>query len=114
MDDSAAETICKRARMELVFLLAHQRQPRGRERRDWSLLRSLIRDAIAAGALPEHLQHGPWEVGQRPLKKPGRAGLRFIPLVRRGSTELMMPTPQDAEELVGFLNWCGMPEFGPR
>jgi hypothetical protein len=53
-------------------------------------------------------------VGQRPLKKPGRAGLRFIPLVRRGSTELMMPTPQDAEELVGFLNWCGMPEFGPR
>jgi hypothetical protein len=114
MDDASAETTCKRAMVELVFLLAHQRQPRGRERRDWSLLRSLIREAIADGALPEHLQQGPWEVGQRPLKKPGRAGLRFIPLVRRGSTELMMPTPQDAEELVGFLNWCGMPEFGSR
>lgn len=114
MDDAAAETICKRAMVELVFLLAHQRHPRGRERRDWSLLRSLIREAIAAGALPEHLQQAHWEVGQRPLKKPGRAGLRFIPLVRRGSTELMMPTPQDAEELVGFLNWCRMPEFGGR
>lgn len=114
MDDAAADTICKRAMMELVFLIAHQRNPRGRERRDWSLLRSLIHEGIAAGARPDLLQHGPWEVGQRPLKKPGRAGLRFIPLVRRGSTELMMPTPQEAEELVAFLNWCGMPELGAR
>jgi hypothetical protein len=114
MDDAAAETICKRAMLELKFLLAHQRQPRGHERRDWSLLRSLVRDALDAGARPEQLQQGPWEVGQRPLKRPGRAGLRFIPLVRRGATELMMPTPQDAEELVAFLNWCGMPEFGGR
>lgn len=114
MDDAAAETVCKRAMVELVFLIAHQRNPRGRERRDWSLLRGLIQEAIAAGARPDLLQHGPWEVGQRPLKKPGRAGLRFIPLVRRGSTELMMPTPQEAEELVAFLNWCGMPEFGAR
>ena len=112
MDDATAETICKRAMVELVFLLAHQRHPRGRERRDWSLLRSLIHEAIEAGARPEHLQQGPWEVGQRPLRKPGRAGLRFIPLVRRGGTELMMTTPQEAEELVAFLNWCGMPEFG--
>ncbi len=114
MDDAAAETICNRARVELVFLLAHQRNPRGRERRDSSLLRSLIREAIAAGARPEQLQSGPWEIGQRPLKRPGRAGLRFIPLVRRGSTEFMAPTPQEAEELVAFLNWCGMPEFGGR
>ena len=26
----------------------------------------------------------------------------------------MMPTPQDAEELVAFLNWCRMPELGAR
>ena len=114
MDDAAAETICKRAMVELVFLLAHQRHPRGRERRDWSLLRTLVSEAIATDARPERLQEGPWEVGQRPLKRPGRAGLRFIPLVRRGATELMMPTPQEAEELVAFLNWCGMPEFGGR
>jgi len=60
----------------------------------------------------EHLQEGPWQIGQRPLKKPGRNGLRFVPLVKRGKTELMMPTPQDSEELVAFLNWCGMPDFG--
>jgi hypothetical protein len=26
----------------------------------------------------------------------------------------MMPTPDEAEDLVAFLNWCGMPEFGDR
>jgi cytochrome c1 len=25
-----------------------------------------------------------------------------------------MPTPDEAEDLVAFLNWCGMPEFGDR
>ena len=34
MDDAAADTICKRAMVELVFLLAHQRNPRSRQRRD--------------------------------------------------------------------------------
>jgi hypothetical protein len=114
MDDAAAETICKRAMVELVFLLAHQRQPKGRTRRDWTLLRSLIRQFLSLGIRPEALQEGPWEIGQRPLRKPGRGGLMFVPLVRRNSTELMMSTPQEAEELVAFLNWCGMPDFGER
>jgi hypothetical protein len=114
MDDAAADTICKRAMVELVFLLAHQRNPRSRQRRDWALLRSLVRDALSSGPRADQLQDGPWEVGQRPLKKPGRAGLPFVPLVRRGGTEIMMPTPQDAEELVAFLNWCRMPELGNR
>ena len=48
------------------------------------------------------------------MREPGRAGLPFVPLVRRGATEIMMPTPQDAEELVAFLNWCRMPELGAR
>jgi len=114
MDDAAAETICKRAMVELVFLLAHQRQPKSRERRDWTLLRSLVRDALSAGPRPDQLQAGPWRVGQRPLRRPGRGGLRFVPLVTRGGTEIMMPTPEEAEDLVAFLNWCGMPEFGDR
>ena len=98
--------------VELVFLVAHQRQPRTRDRQDWSLLRSLVRQGLAAGASPERLQEGPWRVGQRPLRKPGRNGLKFVPLVVRGDTEIMMATPQEAEELVAFLNWCGMPEIG--
>ncbi len=114
MDDTAVDTLCKRAMVELVFLLAHQRHPRVRQRRDWSLLRSLVREGLAAGPRPDQLQEGPWQVGQRPLRQPGRNGLRFVPLVRRGRTEVMMPTPGEAEELVAFLNWCGMPEFGER
>ena len=114
MDNTAAETICKRAMVELVFLLRHQRQPKTRERRDWTLLRSLVREALAAGPRPDQLQEGPWRVGQRALRRPGRGGQRFIPLVRRGATELMMATPDEAEDLVAFLNWCGMPEFGDR
>ncbi len=107
-----ADMLCSRAKIELVFLLAHQRRPRGHTRRDWTLLRSLIREAFASGARAEHLQEGPWQVGQRPLRNPGRNGLRYVPLVKRGKTEIMMPTPQDSEELVAFLNWCGMPDFG--
>ncbi|HEY7634833.1 MAG TPA: hypothetical protein VH763_04780 [Gemmatimonadales bacterium] len=111
-DQSPGDLLCHRARVELVFLLAHQRKPKGHTRRDWTLLRSLIREALASGAHAEHLQEGPWRVAQRPLRKPGRNGLRYVPLVKRGKTEIMMPTAQESEELVAFLNWCGMPEFG--
>ena len=114
MDNAAADTLCKRAMVELVFLLAHQRHPRSRERRDWSLLRSLVRDGLALGPRADQLQDGPWHIGQRPLRRPGRNGMRFVPLVTRGGTEIMMPTPEEAENLVAFLNWCGMPEFGER
>ncbi|HUR95341.1 MAG TPA: hypothetical protein VMY76_12200 [Gemmatimonadales bacterium] len=114
MDDQAADIICKRAMVELVFLLAHQRQPKTRERRDWTLLRSLVRDALKTAPRPDQLQEGPWQVGQRPLQRPGRNGLRYVPLVARGRTEIMMPTAEEAENLVAFLNWCGMPEFGDR
>jgi hypothetical protein len=37
-----------------------------------------------------------------------------VPLVTRGGTEIMMPTPEEAEDLVAFLNRCGMPEFEER
>ena len=70
MDDTAVDTLCKRAMVELVFLLAHQRHPRVRQRRDWSLLRSLVREGLAAGPRPDQLQEGPWQVGQRPLRQP--------------------------------------------
>jgi len=113
-DKMETETLCQRALVELIFLLAHQRNPKVRQRRDWSLLRSLVQEALASGARAEQLQEGPWAIGQRALRKPGRHGLRFVPLVMRGRTQIMMPTPGDAEELVAFLNWCGMPEFGDR
>jgi hypothetical protein len=112
--EASLEMLCSRAKVELVFLLAHQRNPKTRQRREWSLLRTLIREALASESRPERLQDGPWHVARRPLRKPGRNGLRFVPLVKRGNTEIMMPTPQESEELVAFLNWCGTPEFGER
>jgi hypothetical protein len=114
MNSGAPETLCNRAMVELLHLLAHQRQPKTRERREWSLLRTLVREALANAPRPDLLQEGPWVVAQRPLRKPGRGGLRYVPLARRGNTEIMLPTPQDAEDLVAFLNWCGTPEFGRK
>jgi hypothetical protein len=34
--------------------------------------------------------------------------------VQRGSTVLMTSTPEEARELVAFLNYCGMQEFTAR
>ena len=100
--------------VELVFLLAHQRHPQdpGAPRLVAAPEPRARRTRARPGA--DQLQDGPWHIGQRPLRRPGRNGLRFVPLVTRGGTEIMMPTPEEAENLVAFLNWCGMPEFGER
>jgi hypothetical protein len=112
MEEIAAQTYCQRAALELAALITHQRKPRGRQRRDSALLRRFVAEVLAASARPELLQSGPWHVGTRPLKKPGRGGLAFIPLAQRGETVIMVNTPEEAEELVAFLNYCGMDEFG--
>ena len=58
MDNAQAETICKRALVELVFMLAHQRNPKTRARRDWTLLRSLVREGLASGPGADQLKDG--------------------------------------------------------
>jgi hypothetical protein len=114
MEDLAPQTYCQRAALELAALIKHQRKPIGRTRHDSALLRSCVAQALAGGPAPERLLGGPWQVGARPLKRAGRGGLKFIPLAQRGSTIVMLNTPQEAEELVAFLNFCGMDEFTPR
>jgi hypothetical protein len=114
MDERAPQTYCQRAQLELAALITHQRKPRGRQRRDSALLRRFIADVLSGGIAPHLLQSGPWKVGSRPLKKPGRGGLPYIPLVQRGHTTIMVSTPQEAEEMVAFLNFCGMDEFTSR
>ncbi len=114
MEELATQTYCQRAALELAALITHQRRPRGRQRRDSALLRRFVTEVLSGSPAAERLQEGPWQVGTRPLKKPGRGGLAFIPLVHRGDTVVMMSTPQEAEELVAFLNFCGMEEFAGR
>lgn len=114
MEELAAQTYCQRAALELAAIITHQRKPRGRQRRDSALLRRFVTEVLSGSPAAERLQGGPWQVGTRPLRKPGRGGLSFIPLVQRGQTVIMVSTPQEAEELVAFLNYCGMDEFTGR
>jgi hypothetical protein len=111
MEEFVTQTYCQRAALELAALIHHQRRPRGRQRHDSALLRGFINEVLSLSAPAQRLQTGPWFVGTRPLRKPGRGGLPFIPLVQRGGTIVMVSTPQEAEQLVAFLNYCGMDEF---
>jgi hypothetical protein len=114
MEDLAPQTYCQRAALELAALIRHQRKPATRTRHDSALLRSCIAQALSGGPAPERLREGPWQVGARPLKRAGRGGLKFIPTAQRGGTIVMLNTPEEAEELVAFLNFCGMQEFTTR
>jgi hypothetical protein len=114
MEELETQTYCQRAALELAALITHQRRPRGRQRRDSALRRRFVADVLSGAARADHLQSGPWRVGTRPLRKRGRGGLDFIPLVQRGKTVVMVSTPQEAEELVAFLNYCGTDEFTGR
>jgi hypothetical protein len=114
MEELAAQTYCQRAHLELLALIKHQRKPSGRIRRESALLRSCVERALAEAPAMEHLQDGPWKVGTRPLKRPGRGGLKFIPTAQNGGTVVMVSTPKEAEELVAFLNYCRMQDFKSR
>ena len=114
MEELETQTYCQRAALEVVALITHQRRPRGRQRRDSALLQRFVTEVLSGNQRTEHLQGGPWKVGTRPLKKPGRGGLDYIPLVQRGQTVLMVTTRREAEELVAFLNYCGMDELPDR
>ena len=114
MEELGTQTYCQRAVLELVALITHQRRPRGRQRRDSALLRRFVAEVLSGSSRTDHLQGGPWKVGTRPLRRPGRGGLAFIPLVQRGKTVVMVSTPQEAEELVAFLNYCGTEDLAGR
>jgi hypothetical protein len=108
VEEIAPQTFCQRAALELAALIRHQAKPRRGTRRDSALLRQCIDQVLgSAGGRVE----GPWHADTRPLKKPGRGGLKFIPIVSRGTTTVMVSTQQEAEDLAAFLNFCGMQEM---
>lgn len=111
VEELAPQTYCQRAALELAALVRHQRKPRHRTRRDSALLRRCVEHVLVGGA-PAPPADGPWHAGTRPLKRPGRGGLQYIPTVTRGSTTVMVATPREAEELAAFLNYCGTQELG--
>ncbi|CAN5765695.1 hypothetical protein BH24GEM1_BH24GEM1_27970 [soil metagenome] len=110
IEELAPQTYCQRAALELAALVRHQRKPRHRTRRESALLRRCVEQVLGSGepAPPA----GPWQAGARPLKRPGRGGLQYIPIVTRGKTTIMLSTQREAEELATFLNYCGTQELG--
>ncbi len=111
VEELAPQTYCQRAALELAALIRHQRKPRHRTRRDSALLRRCVEQVLVSGA-PAPPAGGPWSAGTRPLRRPGRGGLQYIPTVTRGTTTVMVATPREADELAAFLNYCGTQELG--
>ncbi len=110
VEELAPQTYCQRAALELAALIRHQRKPKHRTRHDSALLRRCVEQVVGMGA--PTAADGPWHAGTRPLKRPGRGGLRYIPTVSRGKTTVMVATSREAELLAAFLNFCGTQEFG--
>jgi hypothetical protein len=111
VEELAPQTYCQRAALELAALIKHQRKPRRGTRRDSALLRRCVEQVLSSGAAATAQAQGPWRVGTKPLKRRGRGGLSYIPIVSRGSTTVMLSTPREAAELAAFLNYCGTQEL---
>lgn len=110
VEELAPQTYCQRAALELAALIRHQQKPKAGIRRDSALLRRCVEQVLGSSTITA-VTEGPWHTGSRPLKRPGRGGLRFIPLVTRGKTTVMVSTPTEAEELAAFLNYCGIQDL---
>jgi hypothetical protein len=110
VEELAPQTYCQRAALELAALIRHQQKPKAGIRRDSALLRRCVEQVLGSSTVTAVIE-GPWHTGTRPLKRPGRGGLRFIPLVTRGKTTVMVSTPTEAEELAAFLNYCGIQDL---
>jgi len=111
VEELAPQTYCQRAALELAALIRHQQKPRRGTRRDSALLRRCVEQVLGNGSAAAAASQGPWRTGARPLKRTGRGGLKYIPIVTRGTTTVMVSTPTEAEELAAFLNYCGIQEL---
>ena len=89
VEELGPQTYCQRAALELAVLIRHQQKPKAGIRRDSALLRRCVEQVLGSSTVTA-LVEGPWRTGARPLKRPGRGGLRFIPLVTRGKTTVMV------------------------
>jgi len=56
---------------------------------------------------------GPAHAVGRSLRRPGRNGVGFLPIVTNGMAQIMVDTMEHATDLAGLLNWCGVDELDP-
>ena len=94
-------------------LVEHQHQGDAGERYEARFLHSVV-DQLRGRGVDLPAGKGPWTVGARWLRGPGRGGLPVIPLVQRGDTVVMTDTWDEARRLAGLLNWCRAPSLLSR
>jgi len=92
--------------------LRHQRQPRQRMRYEPVVVYHLAEKTKARGVDLTQAE-GPWRADARPLERPGRNSLDWIPIVTNERTEVMVDTAEHASDVAGLLNWCGIDELEP-
>lgn len=56
---------------------------------------------------------GPWQAVSRTLRRPGRNGMGFLPIVTNGMAQIMVDTMEHARDLAGLLNWSGVDDLDP-
>ncbi|HEU5171173.1 MAG TPA: hypothetical protein VFU46_11580 [Gemmatimonadales bacterium] len=76
----------------------------------YKLLARLLADARRLGVVFESYAVGPWHVGQTAFRGVGRLIGERLPTAECGGFALPVPDFRQALELVGFLNWCEVPE----
>jgi hypothetical protein len=102
----------KLAREILADLSAQPRATAGEPLAHRLLLRALA-DVRRLGVVFEPRAVGPWHVGQSALRGAGRLLAQAQPTVERGRFAFAVRDAKEARELVGFLNWCEVPEPSP-
>jgi hypothetical protein len=109
MDRDAAGRL---AREILAVLSAQPREPAG-EPLAHRLLVRLVADVQRLGFAFEAHVAGPWHVGQTARVGHNRLLAHAQPTVERGGFAFAVRDASEARELVGFLNWCEVPEPAP-
>jgi hypothetical protein len=77
------------------------------------LLVRVVADAVRLEVALEPYAIGPWHVGQAALRGAGRLLAHAQPTVERGAFAFAVRDANEARALVGFLNWCEVPEPAP-
>ena len=92
--------------------LRNQREPKQRMRYEPTVVYHLAEKTKARGVDLSQAD-GPWRADARPLERPGRNSLDWIPIVTNERTEVMVDTAEHASDVAGLLNWCGIDELEP-
>ena len=92
--------------------LRNQREPKQRMRYEPTVVYHLAEKTKARGVDLSQAD-GPWRADARPLERPGRNSLDWIPTVTNEHTEVMVDTAEHATDVAGLLNWCGIEELEP-